>query len=95
MASQMDVLDAIARGDIDALRSAPALNPRARLENGDTMLIWACRTDQPAVAQWLIERGAKVNGTNREATALYIASHENSVELANVNRAADNGVSSP
>ena len=49
-------------------------------EKGDTLLTWACRHDQAAVAQWLLEQGAEVDGTTAlGGTALLIASQEKSV----------------
>ena len=63
-ATLQTISDAIARGDLAALRSMPALDVRARLdtEKGDTLLTWACRHKQAAVAQWLLEQGAEVDG---------------------------------
>ena len=55
-------------------------------DKGDTLLSWACRHGQAAVARWLLDRGADVNGTTatRGGTALLIAcqeGHVNCVQL--------------
>ena len=69
--SSEHLADAVARGDLGALRAAPALDLQEawrssgglQVEKGDTLLTWACRHKQAAVAQWLLDQGGEVDGT--------------------------------
>ena len=71
------ILDVIRRGDLGALRSMPALDPRGSdAQLCTAMLSYACTYKQAAVAQWLIEQGSEVNDTNSNgSTALHAASY--------------------
>jgi ankyrin repeat protein len=97
-------MEAVKCGDLDALRTLPALDLRLTLPStrkGDSLLTWACRHSHSHVVRWLLEQGAAADTprTSRGATALYIASQENSVECvklllgagASVELAADDG----
>ena len=61
-----DIAEAISIGDLDVLRArsmeVPALTVNQRLDKvrGDTLLTWACRHNQAAVVEWLLEEGADV-----------------------------------
>ena len=94
----------IIRGDLEALevlRSAqPGFDVGAHLDNNeknDTLLSLACRHNQTAVVEWLLERGADVDGMTCRTdggggtTAVYIScqfSHANCLRLL-LNAGAD------
>jgi len=66
--SNVDVFDASRRGDVTALQTAHEADPASvntRDEKGFTPLILAAYNDQPAVVEFLLQKGADVNAQDR------------------------------
>jgi ankyrin repeat protein len=76
-ANTLRAQQAVARGDIDVLGTLVGLDMEKTLdtENGDTLLTWAARHNQPLAVAWLLARGADIERTTARsgASALYIA----------------------
>ena len=77
------MLAAVVRGDVAALSPLlpPSLDARLDTEKQDTLLTWAARHGQAAVATLLLERGAEIDvTTGRGASALFLAAQDGHAE---------------
>ncbi len=67
MLADIPLIDAVRRGDADAVRALleSGADVDSTAPDGATALLWAVHTDQPELVQLLLQAGADVEITNR------------------------------